>query len=419
MARRWLLVPVMAMAVGACASDRASDAPEPSASASKPDIELAPDSETIAGQVPPGATLGTLLVRHDLISADVEGMLAAIEGMFDVRRIRAGQPYLLERAFDRQARRFEYEIDALSFLRVTPYGDEPHHFAAEVVPYDVTRTRASVAAALEGDTTSLFAAMGNAGELPDLSIALADIFAGEVDFNSELQPGARFQLSVDKAVREGKVVAYGPILAATLHNDGRDLTAIRFQPAGGHPGYYDAKGQSLKRFFLRSPLKFDPSISSGFSRSRLHPVLNVRRAHLGVDYRAPTGAPVVAVSQGTVTLAAWTGGGGRTVKVRHASGYETAYLHLSSFGPGIRAGIRVAQGQLIGRVGSTGLATGPHLHYELRKNGSHVNPTSEHRKLPPGEPVPAGQMGEFSNVRDEALRLLVNHRGSEPQGRTE
>jgi murein DD-endopeptidase MepM/ murein hydrolase activator NlpD len=407
MARHWLLMPAMAIALGmSTACGRASDA-TPREVVPRPDIELAPDSETIPGRVPSGATLGTLLVRHELVAPDVEGMLAAIEGIFDARRVRAGQPYTLERALDGRARRFEYEIDPLSFLRLTPYGDEPHTFAAEVVPYDVTRTRAAVSAALEGETTSLFAAMGDAGELPELSIALADIFSGEVDFNSELQPGDRFQMSVDKTFRDERVVAYGPILAARLHNDGRDLTAIRFQPAGGQPGYYDQAGKSLKRFFLRSPLKFDPSISSGFSRSRLHPVLNIRRAHLGVDYRAPTGAPVVSVSHGTVTMAAWTRGGGRTVKIRHASGYETAYLHLSSFGPGIRAGMRVSQGQLVGRVGSTGLATGPHLHYELRKNGGHVNPTAEHRKLPPGDPVPPAQMAEFARVREEALTLLT------------
>jgi murein DD-endopeptidase MepM/ murein hydrolase activator NlpD len=407
MLRHWLLVPVMALALGAStACSRPSDA-TPREVVHRPDIELAPDSETIPGHVPTGATLGTLLVRHNLVPPDVEGMLAALEGIFDARRVRAGQPYRLERAFDGRARLFEYEIDPLSFLRLTPYGEEPHAFAAEVVPYDVTRTRAAVSAALEGSTTSLFAAMASAGELPDLSIALADIFSGEVDFNSELQPGDRFQMSVDKTFRDDRVVAYGPILAARLHNDGRDLTAVRFQPAGKQAGYFDEAGTSLKRFFLRSPLKFDPSISSGFSRSRLHPVLNIRRAHLGVDYRAPTGAPVVSVSHGTVTMAAWTRGGGRTVKIRHASGYETAYLHLSSFGPGIRTGARVAQGQLVGRVGSTGLATGPHLHYELRKNGAHVNPTAEHRKLPPGEPVPAGQMDEFARVRDEALASLT------------
>lgn len=401
-------LPLSALALALCvtsACGRASDA-TPREVVQRSDIELAPDRVSIPGRVPPGATLGALLTRHELVPPDVEGMLAAIEGIFDARRVRAGQPYRLERALDGRARLFEYEIDPLSFLRLSPHGPEPHTFAAEVVPYDVTRTRAAVSAALDGETTSLFAAMGSAGELPELSIALADIFSGEVDFNSELQPGDRFRMAVDKTFREERVVAYGPILAATLHNDGRDLTAIRFQPAGGQAGYYDETGKSLKRFFLRSPLKFDPSISSGFSRSRLHPVLNIRRAHLGVDYRAPTGAPVVSVSHGTVTIAAWTRGGGRTVKVRHASGYETAYLHLSSFGPGIRAGARVSQGQLVGRVGSTGLATGPHLHYELRKNGAHVNPAAEHRKLPPGDPVPADQMAEFARTRDEALTSL-------------
>ena len=148
--------------------------------------------------------------------------------------------------------------------------------------------------------------MSKAGETADLSVSLADVFAGEVDFNSELQPGDRFRLVVDKSIRDHRVVGYGPLAAATLQNAGRTLVAIRFKPAGGKEGYYDGDGKSLKRFFLRSPLKFDPSISSGFSRSRQHPILNIRRAHLGVDYRAPSGAPVVAVSAGTVTMAAWT-----------------------------------------------------------------------------------------------------------------
>ncbi len=299
------------------------------------------------------------------------------------------------------------EIDPLGFLRLRPAPDAPHEFTAEVVPYAITLSTATVRGAIDDDANSLFAAMSQAGETADLSVALAEVFAGEVDFNNDLQPGDHFGLVVDKSVRDGRAVGYGPLVAATLHNDGKDFTAIRFEPAGGKPGYYDIDGKSLKRFFLRSPLRFDPTISSGFSRSRQHPILNVRRAHLGVDYRAPSGAPVVAVSPGTVTMAAWSRGGGRTVKIRHASGYETAYLHLSSFGPGVRAGAHVAQGQLIGRVGATGLATGPHLHYELKRNGAHVNPAAEHRKLPPGEPVPADQMDAFTKVRDAALASLV------------
>jgi len=372
----------------------------------RPDIDLAPDTTLIPGVVPAGATLGTLLVRHDLVAEDVEGMLASIEGIFDARRVRTGQPYRVERADDGRARLFEYEIDPFSFLRLLPVKSSEHEFTAEVVPFALTTTTATVAGAINDATPSLFGAMDAAGEQPDLSVALADIFAGEVDFNTELQPGDSFRLVVDKITRDGRVVAYGPVAAATLHNGDRDLVAIRFQTPGGHPGYYDADGKSLKRFFLRSPLKFDPSISSGFSRSRQHPILSVRRAHLGVDYRAPAGAPVVSVSPGTVIAAGWTSGGGRTVKIRHASGYETAYLHLSSFGPGVRAGVHVSQGQLIGRVGSTGLATGPHLHYELKKNGAHVNPATEHRKLPPGEPVRAADREAFEKVRDAAMSSL-------------
>jgi murein DD-endopeptidase MepM/ murein hydrolase activator NlpD len=382
--------------------------PATPAPSSRPDIELARDSRLIPGEVPPGATLGTLLSRHDLVPADVEGMLASIEGIFDARRVRTGQPYRVERADDGRVRLFEYEIDPFSFLRLLPVTPADHEFTAEVVPFTLTTTTATVAGAINDDTPSLFEAMDAEGEQPDLSVALADIFSGEVDFNTELQPGDSFRLVVDKIARDGRVVAYGSVMAASLYNGDRHLVAIRFQASGGRPGYFDADGKSLKRFFLRSPLKFDPSISSGFSRSRRHPILNVRRAHLGVDYRAPAGAPVVAVSPGTVTLAGWTKGGGRTVKIRHASGYETAYLHLSSFGPGVRAGGHVSQGQLIGRVGSTGLATGPHLHYELKKNGAHVNPAAEHRKLPPGEPVPVQQREAFEKVRDAALAALTS-----------
>ena len=405
MPQRRIALGLLAAALLGASCDRVSDA-TPHTPQPRPDIELTPDSELIAGHVPDGATMGSLLAGQDLVPDDIEGMLASIEGIFDARRVRTGQAFRVERSTEGGVRLFEYEIDPLSLLRLLPMPASPHDFTAEVVPYAVTTTTSTVSGAIDAETSSLFAAMSKAGETADLSVALADVFAGEVDFNSELQPGDRFRLVVDKSIRDHRVVGYGPLAAATLQNAGRTLVAIRFTPAGGKEGYYDRDGKSLKRFFLRSPLKFDPSISSGFSRSRQHPILNIRRAHLGVDYRAPSGAPVVAVSAGTVTMAAWTSGGGRTVKIRHASGYETAYLHLSSFGPGIRTGIHVSQGQLIGRVGSTGLATGPHLHYELKKNGAHVNPAAEHRKLPPGDPVPASEMEEFKHVRDAVLASL-------------
>src|SRR5687767_7062053 len=151
-----------------------------------------------------------------------------------------------------------------------------------------------------GDTPSLFEAMEAAGERPELTLAIADIFAGEIDFNTELQPGDRFGLVFEKFTRDARPASYGVIEAAEFENDGRVLHAIRFTPPGGKPGYYDAEGRSLRRFFLRSPLKFEPRITSGFSRGRFHPVLKTRRPHLGVDYGAPVGAAVVAVASGTV-----------------------------------------------------------------------------------------------------------------------
>jgi murein DD-endopeptidase MepM/ murein hydrolase activator NlpD len=174
----------------------------------------------------------------------------------------------------------------------------------------------------------------------------------------------------------------------------------------GQPAYYDEHGRSLRRFFLRSPLKFEPRITSRFTRRRFHPVLKVNRPHLGVDYGAPTGAPVVAVASGRVVSATSDRANGRMVRLRHARGYETYYLHLSAFGPGIRAGAQVSQGQLIGRVGSTGFATGPHLDYRLKKNGTFVDPEREHRNMPPGDPVPADQRAAFDEIRRRALEML-------------
>jgi murein DD-endopeptidase MepM/ murein hydrolase activator NlpD len=161
----------------------------------------------------------------------------------------------------------------------------------------------------------------------------------------------------------------------------------------------------MRRFFLASPLKFQPVVTSAFSRSRFHPILGQYRAHLGVDYRAPAGAPVVAVSDGVVAFAGSNGGSGRMVHLRHANGFESEYLHLSSIA--VRAGSRVQQGEVIGRVGSTGLATGPHLDYRLKKNGAFINPLTAHRALPPADPVPPARMAEFKEVRDRAFAAFA------------
>jgi murein DD-endopeptidase MepM/ murein hydrolase activator NlpD len=383
----------------------------PRVAATRADILLQPDTTLVRGLVPRNTTLEALLRMHGLASDSAQRAIEAISSAFDPRRLRASQRFLLERTLDGELRRFAYEIDTDSMLRVTHAADEVR---ASIAPIPKQRHEVVAGGAISEITPSLFQAMEGTGERPELSIALADIFSGEIDFNTELQPGDRFGLAFEKFTREKlpldgdepRPATYGAVAAAEFHNDGRVLRAIRFEAADGKPGYYDENGRSLRRFFLRSPLRFEPRITSRFSRRRLHPVLNTYRAHLGVDYGAPTGAPVVAVAAGTVVSATSDRANGRMVRLKHSGGYETYYLHLSAFGPGIRAGARVSQGQLVGKVGSTGLASGPHLDYRLRKKGVFVNPLAEHRKMPPGEPVPASAMAAFKETRDRALQLL-------------
>jgi murein DD-endopeptidase MepM/ murein hydrolase activator NlpD len=369
-------------------------------------VLLAADSEVIPGRVPARATLAGMLVPRQLHSEDVQGVVAAASRVFDLRKLRAGQPWRIERTRDGCVRYLEYEVDAERFLRVTAHVGQPHAFDAAVIGYAVRKTTEPVDGVIDEGTPSLFAAMAAEGETPELPVALAAIFGGEVDFNTDLQPGDRFTLLVEKTYREGRFVRYGAIRAAGLVNGDRTLIAVRYAPPGAAASYYDAGGRSLKRFFLRSPLRFEPQITSGFSPARMHPVLHEMRAHLGVDYRAPVGAPVVAVASGVVTAAGRHGGAGNMVSIRHASGYESSYLHLSAIAAGIRAGSHVAQGEMIGRVGATGLATGPHLDYRLAKNGRFVNPLLEHRRMPPGEPIPADHLEAFSAVRDATLAQL-------------
>jgi murein DD-endopeptidase MepM/ murein hydrolase activator NlpD len=366
------------------------------------DIFLTPDTTIVRGLVEEATTLDGMLRAHGLAADAVVAVIDAARTVFDPRRLRASQPFMLERTLEGALRHFEYEIDNDSLLRVIPAG-RGTVLQADVLPIPKTVEHARTSGTIDDETPSLFQAMDAAGEGAELTIALAQIFAGEIDFNTELQPGDRFSLVFERFVREDRPSTYGAITAAEITNDGRLVRAIRFTPPDGMPGYYDEQGRSLRRFFLRSPLKFEPRITSRYSLGRMHPVLHTTRAHRGVDYGAPTGAPVVAVAGGSVVSATYDDANGRMVRLRHASGYDSYYLHLSAFAPGIRRGARVTQGQTIGLVGSTGLATGPHLHYGLQKNGGWVDPLREHRKMPPGEPVPGAAMAAFLAVRDSAF----------------
>ena len=322
--------------------------------------------------------------------------------------MRAGRPYRLVRSLDGLLREFEYQIDTDRFLRiVNPDRGRPDVLDAKVLAYEKETAIVAIDARIDRDASSLIGAIDRAGETIALALELAEIFSGQVDFNTDLQPGDSFKVLFEKSSYDGQFSNYGAVLGAAITVDGRKLQAFRWtDPATGKSAYYDEQGRSLKRFFLKSPLKFEPRVTSRFSMRRFHPVDKVYRAHLGVDYGAPTGSSVVAVAAGVVVSAAYAGGGGNQVRLRHAGGFETYYLHLSAYGPGIRAGARVAQGQLIGRVGSTGSATGPHLDYRLKRNGVFVNPVSVHSRQAPGEPIPTLQLAAFKSSRDNVLTRL-------------
>jgi murein DD-endopeptidase MepM/ murein hydrolase activator NlpD len=380
--------------------------PEPTRLPSRlSDIVLARDSESIRALVPQRTTLSALLNTHRLLTTEATALVQTLSEKFDLRRFRAGQPYRIERFFDGRLREFEYEIDDDRRLIVRRQHEDEAAFQAEIAAIPKTTDRVVVEGAITRETPSLVQAIDAAGEHIELSLALAEVFSGEMDFNSDLQPGDTFRLIVERATRgDGGFGGYGPVLAAEFSNAGRTLQAVRFTAPEGTAGYFDAEGRSLKRFFLKSPLKFEPRVTSSFSRARRHPVLNYTRAHNGVDYAAPIGAPVASVASGVVTFAGSTRGGGRTVRVRHSSGYESEYLHLSAIT--VKAGARISQGDLVGRVGATGLVTGPHLHYGLRRDGAYVNPVREHQNMPPGEPVADVHRALFSEHRDRLFGLL-------------
>jgi murein DD-endopeptidase MepM/ murein hydrolase activator NlpD len=398
--RRLAALSIVAVFLASCGSSASAPPSRPGH-----DILLPSESRLVTGVVPPNTTLSGILSDQGLDSSVIARIVDSAREVFDPRRLRPEQPFTLTRTLAGALRAFEYEIDNTSFLRVAPAPDgEGLH--AEVLPIPRTLEHAVARGAITEDTPSLFGAITSSGEKPELAIGIADILSGEIDFNTELQPEDGFSVAFERFRREGRPDSYGAITAVEFRHEGRAIRAFRFTPTGGKPGYYDEEGRSVRRFFLRSPLKFEPRITSGFSLKRMHPILHTTRAHRGVDYGAPTGAPVVAVANGTVVSATYDNANGRMVRLRHASGYESYYLHLSRFAQGLRAGARVEQGQTIGFVGSTGLATGPHLHYGLKRGGVYVNPLREQQNMAPGEPLPASDMDAFRALRDKEVAAL-------------
>ncbi len=335
-------------------------------------------------------TVTDALVRHGMSGQEVYDMVVSARPVYDLARVRAGQPYWLYLTAEGRFHDFRYPVDEEKYLTV--YWDAEKGFVAvmKAFPYEI---RAEVVAGVIDD--SLFMSMLKAGEQEILALDLADIFGYDIDFYTDIQKGDSYRLLVEKKYLDGSFRHYGAILAASFSNEGRRYSGFRFEDELGKPAYYDASGKALKKSFLKSPLKF-ARITSRYSRARMHPVLKIVRPHLGVDYGAPAGTPVQAVGAGVVTAAGRNGASGRMVRLRHAGGYETMYLHLSRIG--VRKGSRVAQGDVIGAVGTTGLATGPHLDFRVLFHGKPVNPTKV--IFPPAPPVAPEAFAKFAGIRD-------------------
>lgn len=251
--------------------------------------------------------------------------------------------------------------------------------------------------------SSLLAATKQAGLPYKLTLDLANIFGFEIDFAQDLREGDSFKVIFEQNKIDDKVVSSGNILAASFTNKGKTHTAIRYTNKDGYSSYYDGTGSSTQKAFIRTPVDFT-RISSKFSLGRKHPVLNRIRAHKGVDYAAPTGTPVKATGDGKVIIASARGGYGNTVIIQHGSKYRTVYAHLRNFAKGIRSGSEVKQGQIIGYVGTTGLSTGPHLHYEFQVKGVHVDPLSH--TLPAADPIPKNEIALFKKQAMPYLAML-------------
>ena len=402
--RRFFVLGAVVVVAAACGQ---SEVRLPLSTFSGSDIFLKVDTRVIEDVVPRRATLASLLADHSFDGDLAYRFIESVQSVFDPRRLRVGNAYKLIVADSGLLRRFEYHVDNDQFLRVDRVSETPASFSAEMVPYVKIRDERAVEGLIDEQNNSLVAALDDGGENVNLAILMAEVFSGEIDFNNDLRRGDHFRVLFEKFYREDEFAGYGDIMAAEFYNDGRTIQAFGFRlPDDEETLYYDADGRSMKRLFLSSPFRFEPRVTSRFSYRRLHPVLGTRRPHLGVDYGAPTGTPVIAVANGRVISAANSGGSGNMVRLSHTNGYETYYLHLSRFAKGMRPGARITQGQTIGYVGSTGLSTGPHLDYRIRKNGTFVNPLEEIRNLPPGDPVPEAHLEAFMETRDRALERL-------------
>jgi murein DD-endopeptidase MepM/ murein hydrolase activator NlpD len=344
-----------------------------------------------------GDNFTDVLRSQQLDPATVSEITNAALRVFKPRTLRAGQQVDFVRRWDGALKSVLLHSGWDQAITITRMADG-------FVAAETTLPSSSKVTVVQGTiTSSLFESVLEAGEHPELAVRLAEIFAWDLDFYTDPRPGDTFRLVFEKRTLEGSdIPSYGRIYVAEYVNGGHPLDAVLFHDPDGKPAYYTAEGKSLQKAFLRSPLKFAARISSHFSRHRFHPVLKTYRAHLGTDYAAPVGTPVQAIASGRVEFSARKGGNGNLIILRHANGFKSYYLHLSQ--RLVRVGQSVQQGQRIGLVGATGLASGPHLDFRLLRNGQFVD--FERMKLPPSNPVAKSDEPAFFAERDKWMAML-------------
>jgi murein DD-endopeptidase MepM/ murein hydrolase activator NlpD len=329
-------------------------------------LQAPPASPWVTVTVKRGQTLSTIFDAQGLPTLDWVQIVRLGGETHRLKRLRAGDALHLRKGPE-GLQELSYALDEARTLQVsrTDTGFEAITLAAEIErrPTYASGTLAS----------SLYESGLAAGLPPALIIEMADVFGYDIDFAQDIRVGDRFTVIYEELFKNGDKLRAGNILAAEFVNQGKSLRAVRYTDPQGNSGYYAPEGQSLRKSFIRTPLDVF-RVSSNFSRGRYHPVLNRIRAHLGTDYAAGTGTPIKATGDGRVVFMGAKGGYGKTIILKHGSSYETLYAHMSRFRSGLGYGSRVQQGQVIGYVGATGLATGPHLHYEFRVNGVHRDP---------------------------------------------
>jgi murein DD-endopeptidase MepM/ murein hydrolase activator NlpD len=336
------------------------------------------------------------LLRKGLSYDLIYELTSAIKGEFDLRKSLPGDSYTLVATPD-SILFFEYQKGTYEKCKVTRENGE---LKTCVEPLQFNGIIKSVQGEIRN---SLWESMIDKCENPELILKFAEVFEWEIDFLTEPQNGDSFRLVFEEYDKDGDFVKYGDVLAAEYRSGNQLYQAVLYQSPDGRKDYFNSAGKSVRKAFLKSPLNYR-RISSRFSYGRFHPILKIYRPHLGVDYAAPAGTPVVASGDGMVTFAGWKGGFGKMVEIRHANGFVTSYGHLSGIAKGIRTGVRVAQKDLIGYVGSTGLATGPHLDYRVKANGRFVNPLK--MIAPPVQPVKQEYLADFQAHRDNLLYAL-------------